>query len=89
VLLQDREQITAVEVRGKVTLGNEPKMTWSKRVVPVARPVMRRLDEHLARFVAPEADAVVFVGPRGGPLFRSFGRPVWHPAPSSGRGWAQ
>lgn len=71
---------TAVEVRGKVALGNEPKTTRSKRTVPVARSVMRRLNEHLARFVAAEADALVFVGPRGGPLFRSFGRQVWHPA---------
>lgn len=71
---------TAVEVRGKVTLGNDPKTTRSKRVVPVARSVMRRLDEHLVCFVAPEADALMFVGPRGGPLFRSFGRQVWHPA---------
>jgi integrase len=38
---------TAVEVRGRVTLNNEPKTTRSKRSVPVARSIMRRLEEHL------------------------------------------
>ena len=32
-------------------------------------------------YVAPEADALVFTAPRGGPLARSlFGRRVWQPA---------
>jgi integrase len=71
---------TAVEVRGHVTLGHEPKTSRSKRSVPVARSVIRRLDEHLANFVA-ESDALVFTAPRGGPLARSlFSRRVWRPA---------
>ena len=69
---------TAVEVRGHVTLGNEPKTSRSKRTVPVARSVMRRLEKHLADFVGPEPDALVFTAPRGGPLARSlFSRRVW------------
>ena len=72
---------TAVEVRGHVTLGNEPKTSRSKRTVPVARSVMRRLEEHHANFVGPESDALVFTAPRGGPLARSlFSRRVWQPA---------
>ena len=72
---------TAVEVRGHVTLGNEPKTSRSKRTVPVARSVIRRLEEHLATFVGPEPDALVFTAPRGGPLARSlFSRRVWRPA---------
>ena len=72
---------TAVEVRGHVTIGNEPKTSRSKRTVPVARSVMRRLEEHLANFVCPEPDALVFTAPRGGPLARSlFSRRVWRPA---------
>ena len=59
-----------VEVRGHVTLGNEPKTSRSKRTVPVARSVMRRLEKHLANFVGPEPDALVFTAPRGGPLGR-------------------
>src|SRR5215217_536467 len=72
---------TAVEVRGHVTLGQEPKTSRSKRTVPVARSVIRRLEEHLATFVGAEPDALVFTAPRGGPLARSlFSRRVWQPA---------
>ena len=42
---------------------------------------MRRLEKHLADFVGPEPDGLVFTAPRGGPLARSlFGRRVWRPA---------
>jgi integrase len=72
---------TAVEVRGHVTVGHEPKTSCSKRTIPVARSVIRRLVEHLANFVGPEPDALVFTAPRGGPLARSlFSRRVWQPA---------
>jgi integrase len=47
----------------------------------VARSVIRRLEEHLATFVGPEPDALVFTAPRGGPLSRGlFSRRVWQPA---------
>jgi integrase len=71
---------TAVEVRGRVTLDNEPKTTRSKRSVPVARSIMRRLEEHLLEFVDGSADFLVFTAPGGGPLFRSWGRTVLRPA---------
>jgi integrase len=75
---------TAVELRGRVTLDNEPKTTRSKRSVPVARSVMRRLEDHLSEFVDPAPDALVFTAPEGGPLFRSraapsYGRPCCAP----------
>ena len=41
---------TAGRLRGRVTLDNEPKTTRSRRYVPVARSVMRRLEQHLAEF---------------------------------------
>jgi integrase len=63
-----------------VTLDNEPKTTRSKRSVPVARSVMRRLEQHLSEFVDPNADALVFTAPAGGPLFRSWGPTVLRPA---------
>jgi integrase len=47
-----------------VTLGHEPKTARSKRTVPVARSVIRRLEEHLATFVGPEPGALVFTAPR-------------------------
>jgi integrase len=72
---------TAIEVRGHVTLGHEPKTRQSRRTVPVARWVMRQVEDHLARYVDPDPDALVFTAPRGGPLARPlFGRRVWHPA---------
>jgi len=71
---------TAVQLRGRVTLDNVPKTTRSKRSVPVARSVMRRLEQHLSEFVDPTADALVFTAPAGGPLFRSWGRAVLRPA---------
>jgi integrase len=71
---------TAVQLRGRVTLDNEPKTTRSKRSVPVARSVMRRLEQHLSEFVDQTADALVFTASTGGPLFRSWGRTVLRPA---------
>ena len=75
-----RVTATAVELRGRVTLDNEPKTTRSKRSVPVARSVMRRLELHLSKLVEPTSDALVFTAPAGGPLFRSWGRAVLRPA---------
>ena len=43
--------------------------------------MIRRVEEHLATFVGPEPDALVFTAPLGGPLARSlFSRRVWQPA---------
>ncbi|MCW2805734.1 MAG: putative integrase, partial [Propionibacteriaceae bacterium] len=72
---------TAVEIGGKITLGNEPKTRRSRRSVPVARRVMQQIEEHLRDHVDPEGDALVFTAAQGGPMFRStFSRDVWQPA---------
>ena len=63
-----------------MTLDNEPKTTRSKHSVSVARSVMRRLERYLSEFVDSTADALVFTGSAGGPLFRSWGRTVLRPA---------
>jgi integrase len=73
---------TSVKVRGHVTLGQEPKTrrAHGARFRSPAR-VMRQLEAHMAAFVAPEPDALVFTAPQGGPLRRSlFSRRVWRPA---------
>ncbi len=71
---------TAIQVGGKIEFG-PPKTKKSKRVVPVARQVMREVEQHLASHVAPEADALVFTSAEGGPLWRaSFAREAWRPA---------
>jgi len=76
-----RVATTAIEIRGHVTLGQEPKTTRSKRSVPIARSVMQRLEAHLQQFVPQDPEALVFTSPMGGPLARSrFTRRVWRPA---------
>lgn len=71
---------TATEVGGQVTFG-EPKTTKSRRTVPLARSIMREVEQHLAAHVGPEADALVFTASHGGPLFRAtFWRHHWSPA---------
>src|SRR3954451_21535446 len=72
---------TAVEIGGRLTLGNQPKTKRSKRVIPIARSVSRRLDQHLSAHVDSDPDALVFTAPKGGPLFRgTFARDSWRPA---------
>jgi integrase len=72
---------TAIQVGGRVILGQEPKPSRSKRTIPVARSVMRRIEEHLAAHVAPDADALLFTAAQGGPMFRgTISREVWRPA---------
>lgn len=71
---------TAVELRGRISLDNEPKTTRSRRTIPVARAVMRRIEEHLDEHVETSSDSLVFTAPAGGPLFRAWGRNVLQPA---------
>ncbi|WP_299051870.1 site-specific integrase [uncultured Nocardioides sp.] len=71
---------TATQVSGKVAFG-EPKTARSRRVVPVARSVMREVEAHLAEHVDPGPDALLFTAAQGGPLWRmTFWRQVWEPA---------
>jgi integrase len=71
---------TAVQIRGVVTLDNEPKTTRSRRTIPVARSVMARIEQHLDEFIGVRADDLVFTAPTGGPLFRAFTQTVLRPA---------
>lgn len=71
---------TAIEIKGHVTLGHEPKTRRSKRTIPVARSVTERLQTHVDEFVGDRADSLVFSSPLGMPLVRSnFSRRVWQP----------
>ena len=71
---------TAVELRGHITLDNEPKTMRSKRTIPIARGVMRRIEQHLDHYVDAPSDSLVFTAPAGGPLFRAWGQKVLEPA---------
>ena len=75
---------TAVEIGGKITLGTEPKTRRSMRSVPVARNVMRQIDEHVHDQVGPDGDALVFTAAQGGPLLRDEWQPAVKKAQLSG-----
>ena len=75
-----RVEGTAVQLGGRITLDNEPKTERSKRSVPIARSVMRRLQEHLDDYVDPSPDSLVFTAPEGGPLFRAWSQNTLAPA---------
>lgn len=58
--------------RGEIVVG-PPKTAAGRRTLALPVTVIEALDEHLARWVAPEPDAAVFTGLKGGPLRD----PVW------------
>lgn len=75
-----RVEGTAVQLGGTITLDNEPKTPRSKRSVPLARSVMRRIHLHLDKYVDPAPDSLVFTAPSGGPLFRAWSQNTLAPA---------
>jgi integrase len=71
---------TLTDVNGVLSFG-PPKTKRSRREIPLPRSIMRRLEEHLETYVAGDADALVFTGPKGAPLRRAgFRRCWWAPA---------
>lgn len=71
---------TAVQLHGQVTLDNEPKTSRSKRTIPLARSIMRRIEHHLDTYVGSSPESLVFTAPGGGPLYRSWSQAVLEPA---------
>jgi integrase len=70
---------TATDIGGKITFG-EPKTPKSLRTVPLARSIMREVEQHLAVNVEPDPDALIFTSPTGNPLHRgTFWPSVWKP----------
>jgi integrase len=55
---------------GELVLG-PPKSRAARRIVGIPSSIIPALREHLALFVGPEADALLFPGAKGGPLRRS------------------
>ncbi len=71
---------TAVDVGGAVSFG-PPKTKGSVRRVSIAKSKMREVADHMARYVGPDADALLFTSTSGGPLRRGrFWPGVWKPA---------
>jgi hypothetical protein len=52
----------------------------SRRPVVFPELIMPDLRDHLDRFVCPDPDALLFVGPRGGRPRRSNFHRLWHKA---------
>jgi integrase len=71
---------TLSDVNGILSFG-PPKTKRSRRVVPLPRSIVRRLEAHLEQYVEADTDALVFTGPKGAPLRRAgFRRLWWKPA---------
>ena len=64
---------------GRVVFG-PPKTAAGRRVVAFPTELVPILEDHLARFVAPELDALVFTSPEGYPLRRGKFRLKWEAA---------
>jgi integrase len=71
-----RVQVAYVELRDGSMLLGPPKSRAGVRTVSLPAAVTRRLVEHLAEHVGRERDALLFTGPRGGPLRRSTFNPL-------------
>ncbi len=81
-LLRGRVSVveTLVEANGRLVFG-PPKTKRSRRTVPLPRRVVNELEKHLESFVPVAPDALIFLGPMGGPLRRAgFRRRWWMPA---------
>lgn len=70
-----------VELHGGRMLTKEPKSLAGRRVVHLPAGLVEELREHVAQFVHPGPDRLVFTGAAGGPLRQSnFRNRHWYPA---------
>jgi integrase len=80
-----RVQVGVVAVRRRGLVEQAPKSragrrNVARRTVALPPPIMPDVAEHLERFAQPGRDGLVFVGPRGGRLWRSNFQPKWDAA---------
>jgi integrase len=70
-----------VELRGGQLLNREPKSLSGRRVVHLPAGLIVELKAHVAQFVGPDPDSLVFTSRTGGPLRQSnFRNRHWRPA---------
>jgi len=75
--LMVRESLS--EVRGHLYFG--PTKTHEDRVIVLPKFLREAMAVHLAQYVAPETDTLVFTSPKGEPLrISNWRRRVWRPA---------
>lgn len=66
------------EISGRFVFG--PTKTHAVRSVPLPPNLAATLQQHLDEHVGPDADALLFTGPKGGPLrYRYFYMNLWRP----------
>jgi integrase len=65
-----RVRRTFVEVRGEGLVPGPPKSQAGRRRVSVPPTVVEAMREHLAAYVGDDPSALVFTGPKGGPIWR-------------------
>jgi integrase len=80
-----RVQVGVVAVRRRGLVEQAPKSragrrSVARRTVALPPPIMPELAAHLDQFAQPGRDGLVFVGPRGGRLWRSNFQPMWDAA---------
>jgi integrase len=80
-----RVQVEVVAVRRRGLVEQAPKSragrrSVARRTVALPPPIMPELAAHLDQFAQPGRDGLVFVGPRGGRLWRSNFQPMWDAA---------
>ena len=75
------EQSRTITMRGK-SLIKEPKSAAGRRTIAVPGFLTETIRDHLSRFTAPEADALVFTGVTGVPLTGNVLQVAWQRARS-------
>ncbi|MDP8937253.1 MAG: site-specific integrase, partial [Actinomycetota bacterium] len=70
----------AQEIRGTGRVVLAPKSAAGRRSVALPAVVVESLEQHLAAFPGPDAEAPLFTGPEGGPLRRATFSRVWRAA---------
>lgn len=73
-----RHQAQEIAGSGRVVLA--PKSDAGRRSVALPAVVVESLEQHLATFSRPDAEAPLFTGPGGGPLRRATFSRVWQAA---------
>jgi len=80
----DRGTVAVIEAAIETTGGHRqigpPKTEKGRRVVALPPQIVTEARKHLDRFVDMDPGALVFVGPKGGPLRRANFHTVWAPA---------
>jgi integrase len=77
-LVHIRRSVSELDDGTRVT--GPPKSAAGRRVVALPSGLVPDVRKHLATYVGPADDDLVFVGPKGGPLRRRNFQKIWNPA---------